>query len=265
MASHNGDEAHDPLDEGRGFGDGGLAGDMPTEFAATDLHGAHAPRSAAPVSLRSARVHLEIPDQRHLMNLWELIADPGTSFRWKYHGRVPSPQELADGLWDGVATQFVAVDRVTRRPVAWVIGYNLNPRDQHIFLAVHGWPEHLGSTTLVDAVFVFLRYLFANFSLRKVYAEVREFNLTQFASGAGRVFEIEGRLRSHAFYDGIWWDQLILSLTAERFAEVEARFGRRWFGVADPAPGEGGRADAATAAAGPTADGAFPPDLLGAR
>jgi RimJ/RimL family protein N-acetyltransferase len=247
-SDRNGNSNGAPAGEGRHGGDGdvgdrsfpeGVFADsdgMPTGFDATDLQGERAPRSAEAISLRGARVQLEIPDDRHLMRLWELVADPATSFRWKYHGRVPSPQELADSLWDGVATQFVAVDRTSGRPVAWVIAYNLNARDQHAFLAVHGWPEHLASVTLLDAVFVFLRYLFANFSLRKIYAEVREFNVTQFASGAGRFFEIEGRLQSHSFYDGIWWDQLILSLTAERFAEVEARYGRRWFGGADDAP-----------------------------
>lgn len=205
--------------------------DLDIEFGATDLQGAQAPRSAEPIPLQSRRVRLEVPDDRHLMSLWELAADPATSFRWRYHGRVPSPQEFANDLWEGVATQFVAVDVVTEQPVAWLIAYNLSPRDQHLFVAVHGWPEHLASLALLDSVFVFFRYVFANFSLRKVYAEVREFNVTQFASGAGRFFEIEGRLRSHSFYDGIWWDQLILALTAEQFAAVEARFGTRWFGA----------------------------------
>jgi hypothetical protein len=48
--------------------------------------------------------------------------------------------------------------------------------------------------------------------------EVTEFNYSQFASGQGRLFDIEGRLRNHVFFAGRHWDQLILAIDREKWS-----------------------------------------------
>jgi RimJ/RimL family protein N-acetyltransferase len=164
------------------------------------------------------------------------------------------PQAFADGLWQGVDAQFVAVHHTTGAPVVWFVLYGLNRRDQHAKVAVHGWPAYLATPALWEGVFLGCRHAFANWPLRRLYAEVREFNLTQFASGVGTLFEVEGRLREHAFHDGHWYDQFVLTCTADRFAQVAARWGR-WFdgdtAERRAAPLDGDEAPALTPGRGP--------------
>ena len=71
-------------------------------------------------------------------------------------------------------------------------------------------------------MFLFVRYLFANWAFRKLYAEVRAFNLAQFGSGIGRMFEVEGVLTEHAFHDGRYWDQYVLAVSRAGFDGVAA-------------------------------------------
>ena len=64
---------------------------------------------------------------------------------------------------------------------------------------------------------LFFDYLFTVFNIRKLYAEVLEFNFGQFASGAEHVFKVEGRLTDHDWYDGRYWDMLVLALYRDDF------------------------------------------------
>jgi hypothetical protein len=66
---------------------------------------------------------------------------------------------------------------------------------------------------------LFLRYVFTCWNFRKLYMEVAEYNYEQFSSGAGRFFEVEGRLREHFYYGGRYWDKLILTLSRETFRD----------------------------------------------
>ncbi len=59
---------------------------------------------------------------------------------------------------------------------------------------------------------LFLEYVFRGWSFRKLYFELPEFNLAQFSRGVNRLFVEEGRLREHLYYDGRFWDKVILAL-----------------------------------------------------
>ncbi|EFC86323.1 hypothetical protein FrEUN1fDRAFT_0593 [Parafrankia sp. EUN1f] len=38
------------------------------------------------------------------------------------------------------------------------------------------------------------------------------YNYDQIASGAGRHFDVEGRLSDHSYYDGRYWDEYLLAI-----------------------------------------------------
>ncbi|MBI2710969.1 MAG: GNAT family N-acetyltransferase [Actinobacteria bacterium] len=71
----------------------------------------------------------------------------------------------------------------------------------------------------------FLRYLFDTWRLRRVYAEVAEFNLHQFGR-ATSLFGVEGRRREYVWLGGRFWDRVILGLSRERFEHERFRVGR---------------------------------------
>jgi len=68
-----------------------------------------------------------------------------------------------------------------------------------------------GNGLMAEATRLFVSYIFGEFDLRKLYAESLEPNYEQFAHGAGRLFEVEGRLRDHEYVGGRYVDALLLA------------------------------------------------------
>jgi len=77
-----------------------------------------------------------------------------------------------------------------------------------------------------DAIVVVLRYLFGERRYQKCTVGVYEFNAGSIAFHRALGFVEEGRIRRAHFSGGRHWDEVVLGLTAEEFAD-------RW-GVADP-------------------------------
>ena len=182
----------------------------------------HPPTSQVP--LRGRRVALVAPGPALVDAMYSLSVSEEVGFRWRFHGRVVGPDEFAATLWTDVLSQLIAVRTTDGAPVAWLAAYGPNLRDGHARLGVAAWPEFHGRVSTWESVFLFVRYLFANWAFRKLYAEVRAFNLAQFGSGTGRMFDVEGVLTEHAFHDGRYWDQYVLAVSRAGFDGVARRF-----------------------------------------
>jgi hypothetical protein len=145
---------------------------------------------------------------------------PELSARWRYRGATPSPDEWLQGLWAGRLAQFVVVARRSSTPIGLVAAYRANFQQGHAALAAERFGSARRSPLLVVGVALFVDYVFKCFALRKLYMELPEFNYEQFASGTDRYFTVEGRLRDHSFYDGRYWDELILAIDRRTWMTV---------------------------------------------
>jgi len=115
-----------------------------------------------------------------------------------------------------------------RSRVGLVTAYRANHEDGHALVAGIRFDPYSRSPSMIIGIGMFIDYLFACWSFRKLYMEVPEYNYRQFASGLGRVFTLEARLRDHYYLDGERWDQLTLAIYRDtwnrhpkRFREVE--------------------------------------------
>lgn len=72
-------------------------------------------------------------------------------------------------------------------------------------------------TTRRGGAGLFGHYLFTKFGFQNLYAETPTSYFEQFKSGAGKLFDIEGRLRSRAVVNGRREDLYILTFTRERW------------------------------------------------
>jgi RimJ/RimL family protein N-acetyltransferase/acyl carrier protein len=142
--------------------------------------------------------------------------------RFRLRGRTPSPEGMRRLLWEEILAQFIVTCRDGRR-VGVVSAFELDARNRTVHLAVIEDPEWVGSGLALEGVAVFLSYLFAQFDLRKVYAECLADNYAAFASGAGRVFDVEGRLREHEYVDGRYEDVYLLAVERSRWAVQHRR------------------------------------------
>ncbi len=149
------------------------------------------------------------------LRIQELRAPDVVSYR--HRGRSVSPEAYPESMWASVLTQHLIVERSTDQVAGIVATYGADFVNGTAKMAVftfapfrsQGWPLE-GMRLMID-------FVFYAFPLRKLYAEVLEPNLTQFGRGFPTLLEEEGRLKEHAFIGGNYVDQVILTLTRERW------------------------------------------------
>lgn len=179
-------------------------------------------------SLRGRHVFLRPlnTDDYQSLRLAELSGE--RAVRWRYRGATVSPEQWARGLWDGILAQYLVCTRSAGRPLGLVLVYRPNFTDGHAMFAAEAFSSPEPSPLLMFGAALLLDYTFACWNFRKLYLEVSEYNLGQLASGVGRVFAEEGRLREHLWCAGRYWDQVTLAL----YRDVWARESQRVLGLA---------------------------------
>ncbi|KJE20992.1 acetyltransferase, ribosomal protein N-acetylase [Frankia torreyi] len=148
--------------------------------------------------------------------LYELAISPETGFRWRYRGSVPSYAQFEQELWQGMLSQFLVESVETGEPVGNVICYNPDFALGHAYVGAAVSGRYTGSGIAIEPVRLFIRYVFDVWPFRKLYFELPEFNLPQFASALGNGLRTEGRLVDHEYYQGRYWDRLILAVYRDR-------------------------------------------------
>lgn len=140
--------------------------------------------------------------------------DPRRSFRWRYRGATPSMHEFVAQQSQGTLAQFMVERLNDRRAIGLVTCYNARTDLgwAHVAFTRVTSPTSTGGSEMMEGGFLFISLLFRNWNFRKLYAEVPGWNWSQFASGAGEFFTVEGVLTEHEYFDGRFWDQRIVAL-----------------------------------------------------
>jgi RimJ/RimL family protein N-acetyltransferase len=138
--------------------------------------------------------------------------------RWRFRGRTLSPADWAQAFWRDVLVQHMIVERRHDEAIGLAIAYRANFQDGYAYAAALRFGSQ-ATPLMFFGLALFIDHVFSFWDLRKLYFETPEYNYSQFASGEGRWFEIEGRLQAHRFYGGRHWDELILAITRERWTE----------------------------------------------
>jgi hypothetical protein len=137
--------------------------------------------------------------------------------RWRLRGATPSPEVWSQSLWQASLVQFLIVRRRDDVTLGMVGAYRANFQHRHAYLAATYFAGTGRSPLVMIGIGMFVRYVFACWDFHKLYMEVPEYNYPQFASGAGKVFEVEGRLRDHSFHGNRRWDEYLLAIYRDRW------------------------------------------------
>jgi len=177
-----------------------------------------------PIPLESSRVALRPVELNDYPALFKMTSRAEATYRWRFRGATPSPEDFRELLWRGVLGQFVIARRGAPGVVGLVTAYDVDFPNQTAHLAVLVDEEHRGRGWPLEGVVLFLNYLFEHWPFRKLYADALEFNATTYLSGAKRLFEVEGTLRKHEYYQERYWDLLVLAVYRERWEAMRHRY-----------------------------------------
>jgi hypothetical protein len=167
---------------------------------------------------------LEPLQPAHYGRVYEIVNRADISYRWRHRGRIIGPDEFESGLWPGAVAQFAAFKCGDTEPRGLVLTYNASHEHGFAYFAAAFEPEESLKRWNVEACFLLFDYTFSRFALRKLYAEVPAFNLTQFTSAVGKVLTEEGVLPRHLFFDGEYHALHILALYREHWLGIRKRY-----------------------------------------
>jgi RimJ/RimL family protein N-acetyltransferase len=106
-----------------------------------------------------------------------------------------------------------------------VVAYNADQRNGFAYIGAV-MSSTVGSTGIgIAAMDLFITYLFTTWPFRKLYAELPQYNLPMLGNRIGHLLREEGRLKEHTYYNGRWWDQVIVALYPEEYF-TESRVAR---------------------------------------
>lgn len=166
---------------------------------------------------RFVRLRALVPDD--LAWIHQMSTDPILGFRWRHAPGSVDPATFAAQLWTGVALQLAVVEKRAARPIGLTICYGMDQANRTAHVAGVFEPSLHKTGWVVEALPLFVRHTFAAFDLRKLYAEVVDFNLAQYATVLGRRVHREGVLREHWWIGGAYRDVHILALLRDEWAE----------------------------------------------
>ena len=111
-----------------------------------------------------------------LWGLYNASLSPSGLYRWRYRGRTVSPEVFANDLWNGVLCQFMVDDRDTDECLGLVVAYNADAANGHCYFGVQRITTESVAYGLLEACCIFISYLFASFTFRRIYAEILSHN-----------------------------------------------------------------------------------------
>ncbi len=171
-----------------------------------------APLGVGSPVLRGRLVSLMAPLGNHYARLYEIAISNEIAWRWRYGGSIPSYDEFLRTFSSGVLTQLVITRPDNEQAMGLVVAYNANLQNRTAYLAVVVSRELVGSGAGIEGAMLFIRHLIRTCEFEKIYIETPEFNVAQFGSGLDKYFKLEGHLKSHSYFVGRRWDQLIFAV-----------------------------------------------------
>jgi hypothetical protein len=168
-------------------------------------------RRFVPAATSSRYVYLKPVSPEDYGFLRRMDLREGLGARWRFRGGTPGMEQWVQGN-QGVLAHFLVMRARDHAPLGVTAVYQHNFQDQHAYLASASFQPENRSPLLLMGVALFIEYVFTCWPFRKLYLELPEFNVVQVGRGLGRLFVEEGRLREHMYYDGQFWDKLILAL-----------------------------------------------------
>ena len=115
-------------------------------------------------------------------------------------------------IGQGVLSQLLITNDQNTVRIGLVVCYQVDYRNRHAYIALQGSRNYWNTGILIEAIEIFIEYLFRSYGFEKLYAEVPGFNFPRLSNGLGKWFAEEGRLVNHEYFFERFWDLHLLAV-----------------------------------------------------
>lgn len=161
------------------------------------------------------------------MLLYNWAADLRSLHLWCTDRRIPPFEEFCARVDRMLheSQSFLVLDRRSGNAVGFGQAYDINLAEGWGTILVYAVAEYRCQPHPAEAGLLLVDSLFKNFPLRKLYADVFEYNRRSIDILEKGGFRVEARLPEHLWYEGRYWSLIKLALYRDQYFQ-EVR--RRW-------------------------------------
>jgi RimJ/RimL family protein N-acetyltransferase len=175
--------------------------------------------------LRGRQVYLRAVLPGEYEDLYLRETSGAVASRSGLEGATPAFEEWARQRAAGSLARFVVLGADDHRRLGLVFLFNADMRNGHAHLGVSSFDATRPSPLVMIGCGLLIEHAFSCWPFHKLYLDVADYNLDQFASGIDRLFAREGRLTEHHYLEGRRWDHHILAISRERWRRYWSRHG----------------------------------------
>lgn len=121
-------------------------------------------------------------------------------------------------------TLFIIQCTESNKPLGMVYFYNANFVDKIVYICIYLDPQFTAQGTGRTAGYLACEYFFKTYGVRKIYAEVFEYNQPSLKIATRNGFMEEAQLKEYRWFDDRYWNLHILSLSYEDFKKLPVPF-----------------------------------------
>lgn len=146
--------------------------------------------------------------------------------RWSPTRRLVTFDEFIAELNNHISSSLLltAIEVKTGDAVGFVQVYGASPIDGFAHLLIYVDPDYWNRGYAVEIGLLVTRHLFQNYGMRKIYAEVYEFNEQSRRLVERLGFVLEGTRRKHLWYNDRFWDVYLYALYREEWGIRHSRW-----------------------------------------
>lgn len=112
---------------------------------------------------------------------------------------------------------FKVVKNEKKEIIGFVYSYNYRETDGHCSIVTYVDERYQATGAGIEASMMFIKMLFKQYPLRKIYTQVYEYNEQSLICNQKAGFQEEGCYKEYRFHNGEYWDMHILSMTRDAF------------------------------------------------
>lgn len=158
---------------------------------------------------------------RDLQEIYIIMSDPKEQMQFQekvpYNSSVEFERWLLGQLCGHFHDFYVIEDTANGMMIGFVYSYDFRINDGHCMVCVYVKPKYRNIGIGAICGLNFINELFRDYTMRKIYLTIYDYNQQSLRSNLHAGFVEEGCYKEYRFYGGRYWDMHLLAIDREKF------------------------------------------------